>query len=1188
MAVYGGYETVRELNRTGLGSVWLARPASSSAAPGEPSHVIKVRGDLGELIGSDRSARAQAQFLESAQILREAKPAPGGARALLMVQALGRAGAEAYVVSEYHPRTLASIAGRVRADGHVMRHVAQACATALRQLLAAGRVHGNLKASNVLFTGTGELAEAIVRLDDPAPIAGGGPQEVQAELMQIARLLVLLATGKPYDDLRGWPIQTSPEWQKLGEDETVWRRLCHDILNPTPEARPSLEQFEARIAEGEAGVLANQEAMQAAGGMAGVGFEVAPEAPKKSKKPWYIGGAVAAALVGYGVYSTVFAPKVDTGPRQGITVTREDNTPTLAPELMPAAGDDPRLAWTAEAALGQLKTDLESLANPGSAERAPELADQREKLLADVAAMLASRGEIEGELTKLKDVKWIVRDADEVRTRKDGIDQRLAEITQKLADVRTRSKDYEDALRLEVRKTDSLDGFQEYVRSRKNAGGGFGPSVKPYFGEACDELIAMQGDLNQLNDLFKKVTKGLQGLEDQITAQRPKGTRPLDKALAAKLELIARDALHELKPLRDGKWLGEDEAFRKDWDQRLGAFAAASTELIAVAEQSAVLLKRLNEGWMLAEDAGDGAIGTAWERIEKSPAAVEFTEGELKPHGGDVLAVKKRVDALRQLAAATDADVLDTAMTGAEISVGEIRTAWARLGEIASPAGAAGVERHIRLAERTTQLIASNATPSKREPWSGAVATELRARWALAMTRVSEREPVAAVLALKDAAGADDTTIAGLPGFVRYNIALSSLDSARAKLVKGGQSRQLKKATQKFADAAAGLGADIAGRPEVAKVLSGIGSAMAQKSSITEDDLKDMGPGVRGWTVTIAGEEAEKVLYTQPIGRNAQVLEFRQLKNEDAGWVAYVQVNELTVAQYNAITQGDKWPEVRALLPENPLRLGGGPATWTTRRGPRGGVSPSQQYLAANPQMQPAEPYPKDLQVGTPGNDSPIQQLSPDSALIAARLVACRFPTEDEWLAALAFEGGVDEARKDANLRDLTWKKQWAYIASDQVPQSGKAAAWPDRGAFFSPDGGTRLRDQDAKPAVETDDGVLWFRSSKVGAGREFRNLIGNVAEFVTTGAEPFDSLKAERTVVYQALGNYEQVRVMGGSALSDAAMTLNKAWTVDPEEAKRGYSDVGVRLAFTAGPVGPPFALILGEAIGEPVYLKR
>lgn len=1189
MAVFGNYETVRELKRTGLGAVWLAKPAGTPAAPA--THIIKIREPLSELIGRERSDRALAQFLESAQIQQSvpAHQAAGGPalRSLAPIVAMGRQDSKAYVIAEYCPRSLLSVAGRVRVDGVVMRKVAQAVTTAVRQLLATGRVHGNLKPTNILFTGEGELAEASVRVDDPASVAGGSAQDVQNELRDLAQLLVQLATGKPYDQMRGWPIQTSPEWQKLGEDETVWRRLCHDILNPNPEARPSLEQVEARIAEGEAGVQANLAAMQAAGGMVGVGFEVAPEAPRKSRKPWYIGGAVAASLIGYGVYTVFFAEKEDTGPRQGIKVTRDPEVPKLAPELMPAEGDDPRLAWTADATIAQLKPDLDALSNPGSAEKAPELAPQRDKIVADVTAILADRATIETDLAKLKEIKWIVRDADEVRTRKDAIDQKLGEIAQRVTDVRTRAKDYEDALRLEVRKTDSLDGFQEYVRSRKTAGGGFGPSVKPYFGEACDELIAMQGDLNQLNDLFKQLTKGLQALEDQINAQKPKGTRPLDKALASKLELIARDALHELKPLQGGKWLGEDAAFRQGWDQRLGAFASAAKDLITVAEKSTKLLKKLDEGWMLAEDPGDGSIAAEWTPIENTPAAAEFTTGELKPHGGDVLKVKTRIDAMRQILAATDADVLDNAISNPEVSVGEARCAWVRLGEVAPPAEARSVERHIRLAERVESIVKSRATPAKREPWENDVAEQLRQRWGSAMGKVADRESVAAVLALRDAAGATEEFAAGLPAYTRYNIALSTLDSARAKLVKGGQSKQLKKATQKFADAVKTLGSDIASRPDVARVLSGIGSALAQKSSITEDDLKEMGPGVRGWRVAIAGEEAERVAYTQPIGRNAQVLEFRQIKNEDAGWVAYLQTTELTVSEFNAITQGDKWPEVRALLPENPLRLGGGPATWTARRGPRGGVSASQQFLAANPQMQPAAPYPKDLQVGTPNGEMPMQQVSPDSALIAARLVGCRLPSVEEWNAALTYEGGISEASKGANLRDLTWKKQWAYIASDQVPQSGKAAAWPDRGVFFSPDGGQRSRDQDAKPAVDTDDGVLWFRAAKTGPGREFKNLIGNVSELVTSDPGPFEEVKVDHNAVFTALGNYELVRVVGGSSLSESAMTPAKAWTVDPEEAKRGFADVGFRLAFTAGPIGPPFAQILGESIGTPVYLR-
>lgn len=1194
MAVYGGYETVRELKRTGLGSIWLARSTRGVAAPGSAvgageTYVIKVRTSVAELIGTDRSERAIAQFLEAAQVQRAAPAAPDGRRGLSPVLASGRQGSDAYIVSEYCPRSLGSLAGRVRVDGVVMRKVAQAVAISLRQLLATGRVHANLRPGNVLFTGAGELAEAEVRIDDPAPVAGGSAQDVQNDLGDLARLLVLLATGKAYEELRGWPIQTSPEWQRLGEDETVWRRLCHDILNPNAESRPTLEQVEARIAEGEAGVQANLEAMRAAGGMAGVGFEVAPEAPRKSRRPWYIGGAAAASIAGYVIYTTVMAPEVDTGPRQGIVVKSDDEGPKIAPELLPAEGDDPRLAWTADAELTRLKPDLETLGAPSAAEKAPELTPLREQIVADVGTLLREHAEILSEMAALKEIKWIVRDADEVRRQKDAIDQRLASVDQRLGDVRARTKEFEDALRLEVRKTESLDGFQEYVVSRKASGAGLPESVRPYFGEVCDEFVAMTGEPAQLSELFRQVTKGLQSLADEIAVQRPKGTRPLDKALASKLDLIARDALHELRPLRGGAWLGEDAAFKDAWNARLGAFAGASKELIAVAEQSGKLLKTLDEGWMLGEPTGDGApsIGAVWEAIEHTPAAAEFTTGELKPHGGDVLAVQTRVDAMRQLASTTEADDLAGRIVADDASVGEARTAWQRLGQVAAPAEALGVRRDIDLSRRLITMIQSGAIAMKREQWEETVVSDLRERWGGAMKRVATREPVAAVLALREEAGVTEEFVAGLPAYARYNIALSGLETARATLVKKPQSKQLRNATRKFAEQTRVLAAELGNRAEVAGVLEGINTALTQKSNFTQEDLQALGPGLYGWSVVTAGEDAEHAVFTQPAGRNAQVLEFRQVKNDEQNWAAYIQTTELSVAQFNAMVQGDKWAEIKTLLPERPLRLGGGPATWTARRGPRGGVSAAGAFLAANPQMQPAAPYPKGIAPGPPTGESPMQQMTPDFALIAARVVGCRFPTVEEWELALAAEGGVEEASKTANLRDATWKKQWAYIASDEVPQSGKAAAWPDRGIFFSPDAGERSRDAEATPAVETDDGVLWFRPAKVGPGREFKNLIGNVAELVVTDAASIEDVKVDHDAIIAAMGNYEQLRVIGGSSLSDGAMAFDKPWAVDPEDAKQGFADVGVRLAFSAGSSGPAFSEILAQAIGTPVYLR-
>ena len=104
----------------------------------------------------------------------------------------------------------------------------------------------------------------------------------------------------------------------------------------------------------------------------------------------------------------------------------------------------------------------------------------------------------------------------------------------------------------------------------------------------------------------------------------------------------------------------------------------------------------------------------------------------------------------------------------------------------------------------------------------------------------------------------------------------------------------------------------------------------------------------------------------------------------------------------------------------------------------------------------------------------------------------------------------------------------------------------PDAGIFIPAEKkpGTGLR---AEVASAANDRYLWLAPVNDGSAR-FRHLIGNVAEFVTDPAAP---------------GRY---CVIGGSSLSPKELDPERAYEVP--RMRKGYSDVGFRLAFKAAGV--------------------
>lgn len=229
MASYGGYETVRELYRSGLASSFSARKAGETAE----RYAVKLYQPFLADAMAERLAEEIDCFLDGARV--QQKVASSGAENWVPVREVGAVEGGAYYVGDYHGRSLQQlITGRVKLSGAGLYQFVRAIVQGLAELKkACNRPHGNLKPSNVLLTGSGKISKARPLLTDPAGAVRldeqmGDVVDFHA-LGEIIYQLVLHRTGKA---MSGWPAPASPEWKRLGKKGEQWRQLCNRLLNP--------------------------------------------------------------------------------------------------------------------------------------------------------------------------------------------------------------------------------------------------------------------------------------------------------------------------------------------------------------------------------------------------------------------------------------------------------------------------------------------------------------------------------------------------------------------------------------------------------------------------------------------------------------------------------------------------------------------------------------------------------------------------------------------------------------------------------------------------------------------------------------------------------------------------------------------------------------------------------------------
>jgi hypothetical protein len=190
--------------------------------------------------------------------------------------------------------------------------------------------------------------------------------------------------------------------------------------------------------------------------------------------------------------------------------------------------------------------------------------------------------------------------------------------------------------------------------------------------------------------------------------------------------------------------------------------------------------------------------------------------------------------------------------------------------------------------------------------------------------------------------------------------------------------------------------------------------------------------------------------------------------------------------------------------------------------------------------------------------------------------MGCRLPTSAEWKRALSAA-----ATGTPNLRDQTWQREYDRAKALQA----NGPEYPSGGIFWPAEAQKVPPMQDAAPAVETEDGVLWFAPVATGNGPGFQHLIGNVAEFVWEDPAGIEGVEATAAKVKAALGKGEKLRVIGGSALSPKSINPSEPQQVKLGRPAKVFRMFGFRLAFSAPKSAIASARLEGRASGG--YLK-
>ncbi|MHC4111730.1 MAG: hypothetical protein ACYSUY_11690, partial [Planctomycetota bacterium] len=228
MATFGRFETVREIHRTGYTTVYTGRSPESTAE----QFAIKVFHPSALLLEGGQAKTEIDLFLKGTEA--QQKAAAGEAQHWAPVHQYGSSPGGAFYVTEKYEHSLQQLIDiRLKLSSKVLSDIVESVAKGLMELKeSCGRPHGNLKATNVLISGTEDISQGKIVLCDPLPDELTDTKlHWDSDLRAIAELIYQLVVHQQSPRVDGWQAPDSKEWRSLGRNAASWRNLCNRLLN---------------------------------------------------------------------------------------------------------------------------------------------------------------------------------------------------------------------------------------------------------------------------------------------------------------------------------------------------------------------------------------------------------------------------------------------------------------------------------------------------------------------------------------------------------------------------------------------------------------------------------------------------------------------------------------------------------------------------------------------------------------------------------------------------------------------------------------------------------------------------------------------------------------------------------------------------------------------------------------------
>ncbi len=584
--------------------------------------------------------------------------------------------------------------------------------------------------------------------------------------------------------------------------------------------------------------------------------------------------------------------------------------------------------------------------------------------------------------------------------------------------------------------------------------------------------------------------------------------------------------------------------------------ASIVSEIRASVSRSMASLNGLIESVLTVERQLDALYGLdeSWGDGGSIRAAIgELGAGE-KDARAMAPSVFNRVDALERVdEVRRDRDELVALLDSPGFADVGFVAGWFALDETATawPTGADELKRDLEFASRVRTAITGVDDVGRVEVLEKKVGQALRQRWAVATERSSDWGDLEASVQLRQACGG---RVEDLAGSARFNLLVLAI----AEAVDSDQDDSWNQSS-----IAAVLGeADLASAAD-ARGVEWLGQVEA---ILTEDvdelpplDPAAVGPALAGWRVVETNDE-DRLVYESPWDEPVQ-LAFRLVILPD-GRGAYVCETELSVGVVSGLARTDR---------EFAVAIGESMEWFDAQRDTRLGMLVWEWAGTKDePLLIPAVSWVSSVWVpegeyfvggrpfAPPTVDSPMQRLSLSDAMFISARLGCRLPTDAEWLAAYTQVRGVD-LDSGWNLRDQRFVSQVRFVEANGA--SWRQAMMPDA------DAQEQLR---GEPSGSFDDGRVWVDEVEGGPEGPFRQIIGNVHEFVIVDSLGQEEALGARSVPpvaetperWYAIARSVRAGVMGGSVFSRLDARVDEVTAV--KDVPDGWSDVGVRLAFS------------------------